>query len=391
MSIVAYHHGVRVQELNDGTRPITTVSTAIIGLVATAPDADPLAFPLDTPVLVTNPYAALAKAGTTGTLFAALTAISDQTIAACVIVRVAPGADDAATTANVIGTVNASGKYTGMKALLAAQTQLQVKPRILGAPGLDDPAVAAALIGVAQKLRAFVYLSAYDCATKEEATLYRDSFAAREAMVIWPEWKAFDTVSATYVTSPAVAIAMGLRAKIDQEIGWHKTLSNVGVNGVTGITADVWWDLQQEGTDADYLNEHEVTTLIHKNGFRYWGSRTCSDDPLFAFENYTRTAQVIADTVAEAHMWAVDKPLTPMLAKDILEGLNAKFRELKSGGYIVDANAWLDSTINSKETLKAGKLFIDYDYCPVPPLEDLTFRQRITDRYLADFASQVNQ
>lgn len=384
-----YHHGVRNVEVNDGVRPISVVSTAIIGLIATASDADAAAFPLNTPVLVSNPFGALAKAGTLGTLRAALTAISDQTTTPCVIVRVEDGATEAETTANVIGTVTAAGKYTGMKALLAAQAQLQVKPRILGAPGLDNAAVATALVSVAQKLRAFAYLSAHDCDTKEAAVLYRDSIGGREAMVIWPNFKAFDTTTKTYVDSPAVARAMGLRAKIDQEQGWHKTLSNVLVQGVTGITADVWWDLQQEGTDADYLNEKEVTTLIHFGGYRFWGSRTCSDDPLFAFENYTRTQQVLADTIADAHLWAVDKPLTPTLVKDIIEGINAKFREMAAGGYIVDATAWFDASINSKETLKAGKLYIDYDYCPVPPLEDLTFRQRITDRYLADFAAKI--
>ena len=34
-----YHHGVRVVEVNDGLRPIRIVSTAVIGLVATASDA----------------------------------------------------------------------------------------------------------------------------------------------------------------------------------------------------------------------------------------------------------------------------------------------------------------------------------------------------------------
>lgn len=36
-----------------------------------------------------------------------------------------------------------------------------------------------------------------------------------------------------------------------------------------------------------------------------------------------------------------------------------------------------------------AKLTLDYDYTPVPPLEDLGFRQRITDRYFADFALRV--
>ncbi len=30
-----YHHGVRVVEVNEGTRSITTVSTAIVGMVCT--------------------------------------------------------------------------------------------------------------------------------------------------------------------------------------------------------------------------------------------------------------------------------------------------------------------------------------------------------------------
>ncbi|UGA39245.1 hypothetical protein JOS77_06640 [Chromobacterium haemolyticum] len=136
--------------------------------------------------------------------------------------------------------------------------------------------------------------------------------------------------------------------------------------------------------------EKSITTLIRRDGFRFWGSRTCSDDPLFAFESYTRTAQVLADTLAEAHMWAMDKPLTPTLVKDIVDGVNAKGRELVTHGYLLGFTCWYDATVNDKDTLKAGKLAIDYDYTPIPPLENLMLRQRITDRYLLDFASKVN-
>jgi hypothetical protein len=40
IAMADYHHGVRVVEINDGTRVISTVSTAIIGMVCTAEDAD---------------------------------------------------------------------------------------------------------------------------------------------------------------------------------------------------------------------------------------------------------------------------------------------------------------------------------------------------------------
>lgn len=385
-----YHHGVRVLEINQGTRPIRTVSTAIVGLVCTADDADVAMFPLDTPVLVTNIQAAIGKAGTSGTLAPSLQAIADQTKPVVVVVRVSKGKDAAETTSNLIGTTTAAGKYTGMKALLAAKSRLHVTPRILGVPGLDTLPVATALVAIAQQLRGFAYLSANGCKTKEEAVTYRENFGAREAMVIWPEFEKWSTVTSTTVIAPAVATALGLRAKLDQEVGWHKTLSNIPVNGVTGISADVFWDLQNPATDANYLNGNEVTTLINEAGFRFWGSRTCTEDPLFAFENYTRTAQVLADTMAEAHMWAMDKPMHPSLVRDIVEGINAKFRELVAGGYLIGGSAWYDEEANSSTTLKAGKLYIDYDYTPVPPLEDLTLRQRITDRYLVDFASRIN-
>ncbi|HEJ7249048.1 phage tail sheath protein [Serratia marcescens] len=385
-----YHHGVRVQEINEGTRTITTVSTAIVGMVCTGDDADAKAFPLNTPVLLTDVLAASGKAGETGTLARSLDAIADQAKPVTVVVRVAQGETEAETTTNIVGGVTTEGKKTGMKALLAAQSQLGVKPRILGVPGHDNEAVASELLAVAQSLRAFAYLSAYGCKTVSEALDYRKNFSQREAMLIWPDFLSWDTTTNASATAFATARALGLRAKLDQQVGWHKTLSNVGVNGVTGISADVYWDLQDTATDANLLNQNDVTTLIRKDGFRFWGSRTCSDDPLFQFENYTRTAQVLADTMAEAQMWAVDQPLHPSLAKDIIEGINAKFRELKNGGYIVDGNCWIDEAANDKDTLKAGKLLLDYDYTPVPPLENLLLRQRITDQYLMNFTQNVN-
>lgn len=391
-----YLHGVRVLEINEGVRPIRTVSTAVIGMVCTGADADNATFPLNTPVLITNVQTAVGKAGTQGTLAASLQAIANQTKPLTIVVRVADGTGEteaqkaASLKSNLIGTTTPDGKYTGMKALLSAKGRLGVVPRILGVPGLDSQEVAAALVSIAKDLRAFAYVSAHGCKTKEEAVAYRNNFGARECMVIWPDFQSWDTTANATAVSPAVAIALGLRAKLDQEVGWHKTLSNVAVNGVTGISADVWWDLQNPATDANYLNSNEVTTLIQEAGFRFWGSRTCSEDPLFAFENYTRTAQVLADTMAEGQFWAIDKPMHSSLIRDIVEGINAKFRELKAQGYIIDGFCWYDPAANDETTLKAGKCFLDYDYTPVPPLEDLTLRQRITDRYLATFAAQIS-
>lgn len=388
-----YHHGVRVVEIAGGTRPIRTIATSVIGLVATSSDADEEVFPLNRPVLLTNIRTAIGKAGTTGTLAKSLDAIASQASPVTVVVRVQEGETPEETTSNVIGGTNAQGQYTGMKALLAAQSSgPRVKPRIIGAPGLENAAVVAELATIAQQLRGFAYASDLASETIEEAAAFRETFGQRELMLIWPELMRFDTQAGRETAMAASAFALGLRAKLDNEVGWHKTLSNIAINGVTGMSHDVFWDLQDPATDAGYLNEKDITTVVNNNGFRFWGSRTCAGpQDQFAFENYTRTAQVLADTMAEGHMWAVDAPMHPSLVKDIIEGINAKFRELKALGYIIDGQAWFDEEPNTAEVLQSGKLYIDYDYTPVPPLENLMFRQRITNRYLLDFAQQIAQ
>ena len=384
-----YHHGVRVIEINGGTRPIRTVATAIVGIVCTAEDADATVFPLDRPVLITDVLGAIGKAGTKGTLAPTLRAIADQSNPVTVVVRAAAGDDHSETTTKVIGKANGSN-YTGLQALLVAQAQLGVTPRILAAPGLDTQPVTAAMAVVAKKLRAMAYASCAASASVVEAVAYRDQFSQRELMLIYPDFVAWDTTANAAHPAYATARAVGLRALIDKEQGWHKSISNVAVQGVTGISRDVHWDLQDPATDAGMLNAAQITTLVNSTGYRFWGSRTCSDDELFAFETATRTAQILADTIANAMMIYNDKPMHPSLVRDILESINAKFRELKNAGYIIDATAWYDEAANLPTGLSSGQLVIDYDYTPVPPLENLMLNQRITDRYFADFASRID-
>ncbi len=111
-----FHHGVRVVEVNEGTRSITTVSTAIVGMVCTGDDADAKMFPLNKPVLITDVLTASGKAGESGTLARSLDAIADQAKPVTVVVRVPQGETEDETTTNIIGAVTAEGKKTGMKA-----------------------------------------------------------------------------------------------------------------------------------------------------------------------------------------------------------------------------------------------------------------------------------
>lgn len=385
----SFHHGTSVTESASGNRYLQTVSTSVIGLVATADDADATKFPQDRAV---HGYASdfIGYAGETGTLANSLEQILNQGNAEIVVVRVPEVAnDDGETTqdAAVIGKDEA-GIKSGMQALLTSKARFGVQPRILGAPGLDTQNVTTEMVSIAQAVGGMAYMHALG-ESKEDAVTYRGNFGARELMLIWPNAKGYSTSTGATATINATATALGMRAKIDQAQGWWKTISNVAVNGWTDIEKDVSFDLMSTTTDADYLNKNEITTIIQQDGFRLWGNRTCSDEPKFAFESATRTAQIVKDTIGYGLMWAIDKPISRGLITDILGTIQTKLNEWIALSALIGAEVWVDNNLNTATSIAAGKLAISYSYSPAVPLEDLQMQQIITDTYYANLLTGV--
>lgn len=382
----AFSHGISYTELASGPLNIAPTSTNVIGLVATADDADATAFPLDTAVLVTNIQAALSKAGAGGagtTLLQALTHIANQTTPILVVVRVAQNADPAEQAALVVG--SSAGSRTGMQALLNAQTNWNTKPKILGAPGLDHLAVTTAFAILAQQLRGFHYFRP-DATTVADALTYRQHFSAREIMPIWPDFT-------SGWTGDTVAIAMGKRADIDQNDpnSWAQSLSNQPINGVTGIHPPITFDVMNSNNDAGALNEAQITTLVNlSGGFRFWGNRTCSSDPRFVFEVATRTSQFLHETFGLGLAPYLDKPLTRTLTKDVEDTMNATLRQLTRKGLIIGGTARYDSTANPALSLGAGKVGFTFDFTPCAPAENIGITAAITENYYINLASGLN-
>lgn len=383
-------HGLTLTESTSGARSLATSSMAVIGIIATASAAAgaattalDAAFPLDTPVLVTNIADAIGKAGTGGTLLPTLEAIADQVTPVLVVVRVAEGEDEAETSANVIGG-NTGGVKTGLQALIAAKSVVNVRPRIIGAPGLDTAEVAAQLVIAAKRLRGRTYARAIGD-DDAEVLAYRQTFAARELTLIWPN------TSPTFV-GDATARALGLRARIDEETGWHKTISNVAMDGVTALTRNIAFDLLDPSTEAGVLNDAGIVTIIREwGGFRFWGNTTCAgeDQSEYSFESAVRTLHALQDIVIEAFAPEFDKPMTVALVKDLLESCNTKFGELATSGWIMGAKVALAATGNTSAELAAGRPKFALQFTPCAPFENPTVDFAITEEFYSDFASQV--
>ena len=192
-------HGVEVIEIDDGARPIQTVKSSVIGLVGTAPKG-----PVNTPTLILGSRSEAVKIFGDNQNYSipkALDGIFDQTGAMAVVINVADPANSAHLTSGVLdptkitlgdivgGVDSETGKYKGVAALLAAQSEVGVQPRILIAPGFthqtpldedDEPVanpVVSELLGIAESLRAVIIA---DCPNTNDtdAVNYREDWGS---------------------------------------------------------------------------------------------------------------------------------------------------------------------------------------------------------------------
>ncbi|UPA55003.1 phage tail sheath subtilisin-like domain-containing protein [Wolbachia pipientis] len=380
-------HGVNVIEVTSGARAVRTAKSSVIGVIGTAPEADGEKFPLNSPVLIAGSLKEAAKLGKSGTLPSAVNGIFSQVGATVVVIRVEnsdPELKEEETLSNVIGGVDEeTGEYQGIQAFLSSESIVHVAPRILIAPyfthqlpeseNSKNPVIAA-LIGVAEKLRAIIVADGPNT-NDEEAIKWRKSVGSARVYVVDPWVKVFtEGKEETLPSSPFVA---GLIAKVDSEQGFWHSPSNKEINGIVGTSRAIDFTLGDRSSRANYLNENEVTTIIHQNGYKLWGNRTCSNDERWAFLSVRRTADLINDSLLRAHLWAVDRNITKTYIDEVIESVNSYLASLKAQGAIISGRCYATPELNTPANIASGKVYFDFEFTPPYPAEQITFRSHL--------------
>jgi phage tail sheath protein FI len=367
-------HGVSVTEVESGARAIEGASSSVIGVIGTAAEAIAEAFPLNTPVLLGNTAAEIAKLGMTGTLPTAIAGILAQTGANIVVVRIAEGVAsegvtaEEATVENVIGGADADGNYAGVHSFLVSKSQLGIAPRILIAPEFCLEEVVAEMIPIAERLRAVVIA---DTPTEDDAAVvaFGEGCSSQRVYAIYPQ--VINTKNETVAASPYVA---GVIARTDKEVGFWCSPSNRIVNGIVGISKSVDFALGDSACRANYLNENGIATIVNQDGYRLWGNRTTSDEAAYKFLCVRRTADIISDSILRAHLWAVDRNIVKNYLTDVTESVNAFLATLKSQGAILAGKCFANKELNTAANIAEGKVFFDFSFTPAYPAEQVTFR-----------------
>ncbi|ULL07076.1 phage tail sheath family protein [Pseudomonas putida] len=384
-----FFHGVTVTNVDTGARNVALPSSSIIGLVDTFTEGAGATAKAGDLVLITNEREAVAAFGAASAITKACQAIYTRSKAVIVATGVAKVVDPAAQTSGIIGGVQASGKRTGLQALLDGKSRFNAQPRLIVAPKHSaTQAVATAMQSIAEKLRAVAIIDGPGT-TDEAATTYAKSFGSKRLYMVDPGVQLWDTTTSATIDAPASAWAAGVFAYTDSEYGFWSSPSNKEFVGITGTTRAIEYLDGDETCRANLLNNANIATIIRDDGFRLWGNRTLSSDSKWAFVTRVRTMDMVMDAILYGHKWAVDRGITSTYIRDVTEGLQAFMRDLKAQGAIINFEVYADPVLNTASQLEQGKVYWNIRFTDVPPAENPNFRIEVTNQWLTEVLDQV--
>lgn len=371
----SYLHGIEHLYLENGNKPIKILTASVIGLVATGDNADVSVFPLNHPTLV-NSDKMLASAGASGTLRGALSDIYKQAGAVVVVIRVPEGADEAETIANVIGGIDdATGRYTGVKALLNAQAVLGVRPRLIIAPEFSHlPGVGIQMEPIAKKLGG---VSIIDGSGTGFANVTSEVGAFSETVFVNCGVSVWDDAAGQYVERFASATIAGHAVACDHAEGYWNSWSNRALKGVNGTVELIDYSPGDSDSTANLYNEQNVCTIVNKNGtFYFWGNKLANGDLI----PHQRTRYIVGDSIVEAHQNAVDRNVTKQYVEAVQNRVNRLLKRLILRDVISGGECWVDQELNIA-SIGTNQVFWDYDLGFYDVAERMTFRQHVNNSY----------
>jgi len=352
------HNGV-TKNIVRAPMALGALSSDVVAVVGTAPDADPAAFPLDTPVRVSGEELA-AKLDTTGNGLGFLVHFCEKTLLQAqvpiYVIRVDAGADDAATIANIIGSIDGT---TGQKKGIKAIFNCLEKPTIIAAPGFSSNAgVAQALGAVNQKIqcRFVVDLEGSNAADVVSlADTFGNADSGFDGCIAVAHTAKYTNHYGEIVMPGSVVVVGALAAQSPWMGPGHR---GVAIGGVDNYFE---YNVLDNSTDGSLLN---------KNGVCYFGNTSAGGWSLIG--NRTLTGRFIAHVGLEH---ALTRKLVAALEKGLGKNLTKTFMEQE----VNKVNNWLESLIaeeivmpgsrcylhpekNTVDNYKSGRWFIVVEY-----------------------------
>lgn len=396
----SFLHGVETIEVTKGAKTITTVKTAVIGIVGTAPieDVADEYKTINTPTLILNEVEAVKyfgnhKAGFT--IPQALQAIFDQGAGIAIVINVYDpekhSSPDDVKISDINGGIDAiTQKRTGMKAFEDCYSLFGYYPKTIIAPVYcEETAVVSEINTICNKIRAIGIVDAPVGATVQDIITGRGpqgtinfNTSSQRLVLCYPHLKVYDSESDSIQLQPYSQRLAGVIAAKDVEKGYHWSPSNTEIQGIVGLERQLTSMINDPTSEVNTLNEAGVVTVFNSygSGFRTWGNRSAAyPSSTFPtnFINVRRTADILHESVEYAMLDFIDFPIDNGLIDSICETVNQFIRTLIGRGALIDGKCTFNEDKNPTTELANGHLVFDIEFMPPTPAERITFESFI--------------
>lgn len=396
----SFLHGVETIEITKGARTISTVKTAVVGIVGTAPieDVEEQYRTVNTPTLILSETEAVRyfgnhKAGFT--IPQALEAFFDQGAGIAIVINVYDTEKHENVEAVKIGDINGgidsvTGKRTGLKAFEDCYSLFGYYPKTIIAPVFcEDTAVVTEINTICNKIRAMGIVDAPVGATVQDVIKGRGpqgtinfNTSSERIILCYPHLKVYDSTTDSIKLQPYSQRLAGVIAAKDVEKGYHWSPSNTEIQGIVGVERQLTSMINDPTSEVNTLNEAGVVTVFNSygSGLRTWGNRTAaypSSTHPTNFINVRRTADILHESVEYAMLQFIDFPIDNGLIDSICETVNQFIRTLIGRGALIDGKCSFNSEKNPTTEIANGHLTFDIEFMPPTPAELITFESFI--------------
>lgn len=408
---MSYLHGVEIKQ-QEGLAVLRAGETAIIGLVGIAEQGDTEL------TLVTNLTDAKAKYGEDlpgTTIISALKSIYKDGNAPVLVVNVATPTmqSDMMDGANV-GVESGGEFYTeiyesqieatanSLTGLTLALTNGIKKLKDAGTFGMKVNFIIVPGYSQVQTIYMQMRTTATEIKGKAIIDLYADtvpnalverannhSYSDKRVILCFPnmvQYNDYKNVDVTVSLSQLLAAAF---VTVHNKVGFWQSPSNTELPTVKKPVININSSLTDSGADNQLLNAQGIVTIFSANGtgIRLWGNwtsalRTPGAAELKGMIAASIVEDVIEETLLRESLRFMDKNIGYAALDFVVQSVQNFLNTQKSAGALIDGRIWFTKEKNPVANVQAGQFVFDYDFCPHPSLDRLTYESYMNIEYL---------
>ena len=287
----------------------------------------------------------------------------------------------AVTEADIVGTVGADGKETGLELLRQVYPKFGMTPGLISAPGWSHkPTVTAALEAKCSKINGVFSCECVVDIPTDTAKVYSGVKNAKETLgadgihtiACWPMGKIGEKV---YYLSALVSALQSYTDANNDDVP-YRSPSNQSL-GITGLCLADGAEVVLDQDQANTVNSYGVVTGLNMNGFKCWGNNTAAypgtTDPKDRWIPCRRMFTWWGNTLIQTYFQKVDNPMNRRLIENVVDSENIRGNSFVARGYVAGASVVFDEHDNPSTDLLNGVIRFRVNLAPFVPAEDIEF------------------